>query len=285
MEEVDSELRASQVPITARNLKCFKILRRHLGITEEIPLSNLPDNAREGIYEGDDLTVRVFRWFDERYGDKPKIKLPGQTFVVIRGDPYRVRLPFVVGQIGYVADPYNMGNTKPMDVGRPVLNVLDLVVDLSPSLAASIPEQEFNQLLQDIVFAIEFINRVVERKTLPELVGRARGDIASSVDDVLRSPSDFGASRWHSLQAAEKFMKALLGQRGVKYRWTHDLRELSGPVLPFVRIPDALISEVNCRPDVRYDGSSSSLESAHRAHRSMIRICDLVLKRLRQDFS
>jgi hypothetical protein len=281
MEEVDRELREQQVPITARELKAIGAVRRRLEIIGDIYLSGLPKWPREGSYEGADLTVRIVRWMKDRYGNKLNIRLPGQTMIAIRGDPYRVRLPIAFGNINVICDPSQMGIPLPAFgvSAPPIVNCLDLVDELSVSLAGSLTHVELQDILSDIAVGVRYALILTAIKPIP-LVHKANGDLASSVDDALRAPPDFGGSRWHSLQAAEKFLKALLTIQGISYPKVHDVARLANLAVASVQIEQALLKEVQCTAAVRYSEDGSSLRDAHRAHRSAVLICEKVAKRL-----
>lgn len=57
-------------------------------------------------------------------------------------------------------------------------------------------------------------------------LNKAREDEAL-LDEVLNSPRVSDAIiGFHCQQAAEKLLKAVLSEYGIRFRWTHDLREL-----------------------------------------------------------
>jgi len=137
MEEVDLELRDQKVPITVRQTKAIWFVKRRLGIVGDTCLSDLPAQPRHGSYEGDDLTVRILHWMRDRYGDRLNIPLAGQTMIVIRGDPYRVELPFAMGNFNLVCDArrLNVHTTTIGHSGPPTVNGLNLAENLSANLA------------------------------------------------------------------------------------------------------------------------------------------------------
>ena len=134
MEDVDQELRDQNVPITGRSLRAFGVIRRLLEITGEIRLFGSSEQPTPGCYEGNDLTNRVFQWFNDRYGKKQNFPLLAQTMVVVRGDPYKVELPYVFGTVGLCCDPSHLGMRKGTQIGTsapPIINALDLIHDLT----------------------------------------------------------------------------------------------------------------------------------------------------------
>jgi hypothetical protein len=162
MEAIDAEMSAEGVPIPARQVKALSALRDHLEIQGPIRGSRLPDEPRAGSYDGDDLIVRTFRWFAERYRGKLAIPLPGETFVLIRGEPYLFTVPIVFGRVLFILDSNSMGvkrSPRP-NAGPAVFNVLDQIADVSANLAGSLSGPERAALLQHIVLASNVINRM-----------------------------------------------------------------------------------------------------------------------------
>jgi hypothetical protein len=288
MEEIDCELRDQNVPITARSSGAISIIRRHLQI-EEINLTHLPDQPRSGNYEGQDLIVRALQWMRDRYGKRTNIPMPGQTMVVIRGDPYKVRLPIAMGRINLVCDPRSLGRLETtIEVSAPpILNALNLIEGRTANLTQSLVQSELEDILSDIAPALRYVMIFIMMKNGP-MRAQANNDLISSVDDVLRIPPDFGGSRWHSLQAAEKFLKSLLTLQGISYPTKgpkgHDPTHLAGLGHSLVPIEQALLDNIKCSAAVRYNEVPSTLSDAHRAHRSAICICEKVARHIRQSF-
>jgi hypothetical protein len=85
MEEINAELIRADVPIPQRPFQgWFLISKRHrLGL--RFPPQR--KKAKENSFEGDDLTIRIFDWFDAEYGGRLKIDhSPGHTITVVRGE-------------------------------------------------------------------------------------------------------------------------------------------------------------------------------------------------------
>jgi hypothetical protein len=59
MEAIDAEMRRSHVPIHLRDFRAITVLRKRLGVSHPIVLSDLPERPRDGSYQGRDLTKRV----------------------------------------------------------------------------------------------------------------------------------------------------------------------------------------------------------------------------------
>jgi hypothetical protein len=131
MAEVDRQLQAEMVPIPARPFRAESILAVQLGQ----PFVHLYPRREpmEGMYSGDDLTIRVSRWFDERYGDRLKINFsPGRMVITVLGDPWLVRFPPVTGTGNLIlsaTDP-SSASAWVSGMGWPYYNIVGSFVDL-----------------------------------------------------------------------------------------------------------------------------------------------------------
>src|SRR6266481_3429665 len=105
MREIDSEMRADGVPIPGREMNGFHRACRRL--RANLRMMPLPDRGpRDGVYEDDDLSLRILGWFQAKYGNRLKIDFsPGTVPVLIEGDAYAIRLPRIYGQGHFFCDP------------------------------------------------------------------------------------------------------------------------------------------------------------------------------------
>jgi HEPN domain len=198
--------------------------------------------------------------------------------VLIRGDLFRVTLPFVMGKLPLICDPTKFTSSHPN-------NVLNYVSDLQPALANAISAQECAQILTDVKDSLTHLTQIKGRipgllKALG-LLEQAKSDLAASVEDMLRTPADFGGSRYHSLQAAEKFVKALLSENGIKYpkdARDHDLNCLATLAGSLLTLSSVSIAAANCGAGARYQQPPSTLTEAFEAHRASLLICAAVAK-------
>lgn len=61
MESLDQEMRAEGIPLEARPMNGWSRVPQRIGAPLRFPV---PDRApHDGCYEGDELTIRIFRWF------------------------------------------------------------------------------------------------------------------------------------------------------------------------------------------------------------------------------
>ncbi|HZG44002.1 MAG TPA: HEPN domain-containing protein [Longimicrobium sp.] len=268
MERVDAELRADEVPFAARSMAALSSIARRFQI--ELPGWTVDRDPHPGQYTGMDLTIRVVRWIDERYGNRQQIDLrPGRTVVFIRGDLWEAWLPRLIGSHVLFASA-----TEPSDCIRGVLmeqgppsryNVLDSITDLAPGLRRSLTASETQEILSNFTAALDDYMLIEQARHLP-LVHQARHDYDATVHHLLNGAS--GQARWSALQAAEKMLKAYLTHSGVKPPFTHDLERVARKAveLGLGDVPEAWLSVAQCDAAVRYGDIRVPMEEAVAAH-------------------
>lgn len=254
MDEIDQEMRVAEVPTHARPMRGWFLISARNGLN----LRLFPEKREPspGVYTGDDLTLRIFDWFDERYGDQTKIDIgPGHTVVIIKGDAYRVALPRVYGRVRFIADPVNHGKDVYPSLATSgsapaTANVLDIIVDLQPGFSRTLSPEELGDLTREISSMTVKFQTIENIYKLP-LGKEVKGDLVASVDRFFQNPPQYGLSRWDSLQVAEKCMKAYLSSTELPFpkgRGGHNLSKLMQLVSQHskVRFPQHLVGYVQC---------------------------------------
>lgn len=243
----------------------------------------VPDDREpvEGCYRGDDLLIRVERWYTTTYGDALKIRptLP-PSLIFLCGDFWKVEFPFVVGRAMFFAgDPqtgpavaYTKSGVSVYEHGALVhgplpdgsltdiakLDVLDFLTSFPKSARVLLGAGELPSILlvlcRDRLWAQRFA-----AGTRYKFIGEAFGDLTASADHVARRPPQAGAAKWAALQGVEKAMKSFLHHAGVAYptsgRKGHDLALLAGLVTRAggPAVPARLIADVQCEASVLID--------------------------------
>lgn len=92
---------------------------------------------------------------------------------------------------------------------------------------------------------------------------------------MIRHEPRFGMSKWASLQAVEKFLKAYILQQGIAPERTHVLAKLAGMAesLGLRGIDRTVLKLVACAPSARYDASSVSRGEPVEGYRAAVSIC------------
>jgi HEPN domain-containing protein len=237
MQRIDERLRHKKVPIPGRPLNAMSLIAQDLKIT--IMMSGPADTR---------LADQIHLWFERRYGDRLKIDLsPGKAVIIIRGDPYVMKLPLIVGQ------------------WDGILDVTKLVEGMTQPLFAELPESEMSELINHFSW---FMDRF---RALEELPSNVRAELDAAVLHLASHQPNYGLSQWASLQFAEKTLKHFIRKKKQTPPNSHSLSKLLNMAenlgLPMGWRP--LLALIQCDASVRYEGEVS-LADAVLAHHASI---------------
>lgn len=278
IESVDRQLREGGVPPHARPIRGWFEISSTLGLG----LRMFPDKAGEPEgYSGDDLTIRIFRWFDEQYGNKLQIHPgPGRLFVVIRSDPWVVHIPQIYGSVKIFVST-TKSSSSPQDYLRqrviPRYNALDSIDYLPDGLRSSFQSAELSQFLNTFMLGSQALVRIRSVESFP-LVPEVQSDIDAAVMHAMNRPPHFGQSKWSSLQATEKILKAFLSSRTIPFPYHHRLPDLAllAEEAGLPRFEQGLLERIQCAASIRYGDGSTTLSQAFDAHVASLRVCSHV---------
>lgn len=274
MEQIDAQLRAANVPIHARALHAAGDYSKLFEL--EIPMSLGPDKGSPGIYTGANAAAHIRNWFDDRYGDRQNIYMgPGSTIIILRGDPWEIRLPRIYGRVRCVVerDLSRYANEPKFrtDGQPPITNLLTLINHFPTGLAARLSDEECFNILDlfkrslDCMHAIEYIAG-------NPYVAEALADIDASVRHIFSVPPHFGQSKWSSAQAAEKLLKSYLKVKDLSFPFTHDIQGLAALTITGGMKPleQGVIDQLQTRAAIRYGDEPVSLVAAVAAHHASL---------------
>lgn len=254
-----------------------------LGVNEELQLMKAPIGQRPlqaislicrrgefALALDEPLAKRIDSWFKTEYADGLSVDLSlGYGPVLLHGDLYRMQVPLLMfgGQIVCVP-----GSPSPGRV--PIVNVLDLIEKLSPSRRMSLLNEDCAGLRRT------FLSRMDSYSTIMHVLNEsgfetAMGDLEAAVATLFGRKPQLGLSRWSCLQAAEKFIKAWLSKKGVRYQHIHDVSKLVKLAEPtgLGTVDAADIVDVQCHAGIRYDDSACHPSECVAAYDAALRIC------------
>jgi len=266
LNTIDEEMRTANVPIPARQIKGWLKFSSRFGL---------------GLKMSDPLSQKVMDWFGRRYGDKIKVDFAeGEIAVSIRGDLYKMYFPFYAGTIQIICDPRFWMSEPGMQIAKdendplPAINVLNCIEELTENYALTLSLDEQRELFTLFQFGCSAFQNINHIKGVA-FVKEAKGDIKASVAHLFDDRPQYGLSKWSSLQATEKFIKAYVAQKGVTPPFSHDLQRLATlaeshglPVLS-----PAELSKIQCPADVRYGRVPVTPQEALAAQHAAIKIC------------
>lgn len=253
MRTIDAELQSSQVAIVGRSLQSISLICQKYGLS---------------LAADDPLACRIDAWMKQRYDNRLNVDLAGNSLLLLQGDIYRMRLPMFIG------NPLNCSN-----VGIPssATNILDFIVDLPKTMRADFTLEDCIRIKTKFLRTHENWFALSRHMNEP-LIKIAIGDLNSAIENALAQHPQFGLSKWASLQAVEKYIKAWLTKRNLDFPKTHNLADKLVPLAEANGLPHILsfyLSSVQCEATVRYDASTSATE-AYDAYLAALEVCRLI---------
>lgn len=277
MENIDHEMVSEGIKITARPFMAgIKITERYDVVLNAAPPRRAPKN---GCFDPLEISIRIHEWVERRYGEKCNIPFQiGRVAMPFRGDFYVLNCPKFFGEVLFVCDPQTLGQHRET-ISRdtpPTCNIVDLIEGCTPHLAASFTAEEVVKLAVAFTTGMAAYSsiRVIEDV---EFVHEAIGDLDAAVSHLTEHTPQTGLSKWATLQAVEKLVKAFINQKGEKIKRTHSLQELydHAETLGLPKPPAHYIADVQCPAGVRYGEIAVSKEDASKAHIVALELCEV----------
>lgn len=275
LREIDDALKAEGVPPHARPIRAIiefgKRFNVSLPITKEIHPS-----APEELLSSVTYSRQIHEWFEEFYGDRLNFDPSANAKVAIYadGDIWEGPLPILFNalvapgrQMWYKSSP----DTRP----PPVYNPCEHLRGITQARLNHFSDSDLNEVVTMYNLgwnAREAFKRFSRHDVLFE---RAESDWAAATLHLTAQKPDFGQSLYSSLQLAEKFMKALIGQIGEgNPKQRHSIPNLFNELKKSVLGLDELSPLLNALPDkssARYE-YSSNLSEAYAAHKASLEL-------------
>ncbi len=265
MEKVDTALRERGLAISARPLNAVIELAQ----TFKLPLPFAPLPPGTGLPAADHwpTSERIFQWYDQRYGTKLKVDATlGKAVINLDGDLWTVVAPLLIGRGMFVA----MHPSVSLAPG--VYNIVQFVEGMTDVYASKLSRDAMAELHDRFNIAF-FALSILRDSGSNELIRHARSDLRAAVMHLTDDRPEYGASKWSSLQVAEKVIKAVISMSGGRYdRRGHDLSALEQE-LQAVNAAVSIarfIPELQCAAKVRYGELPCSRDEALASHYSSL---------------
>lgn len=280
IEDIDRELANEGIKITARPIVAELKIAKRYGIT----FNGFPPNrpAKAGSFEPVELSIRIHEWFKKRYGKK--LNLPsyiGKTIVFLRGELYVINCPITYGTVRFICEPTSLGKVRE-NIGLyspPICNMLDWIEDITPDFAFSLSIEEVLKI--SVVFTTAMgvypaLNSIRETAYVEEIMG----DFDAAVFHLIEHNPKPGLSKWSTLQAVEKLIKAYIINKGGEVKRIHSLKKLAKQAVEIglPEPPEKYIEDIQCSAGVRYGEVSVSIEEAIRAHIVSLELSECIIR-------
>jgi len=128
------------------------------------------------------------------------------------------KIEFICDPRFWMPEPGNQIAVKPTDP-LPRVNVLNCIDGLTESYALTFTLEEQEQIVLVLTRNIDYL-MAINKVSLEPLIEQAKGDLKAAITHLFERPPLYGLSKWGSLQAVEKFLKAFVSSKGVTFAYS-----------------------------------------------------------------
>ena len=276
MEKIDKELQLENPRIPGREIRAMSKVSKEFNIAE-FPLKST--DVFPGVYTADNIATHVYRWFEEKYGNKLNMENNlAHMILSIKGVQYKVGFPILYGTMQILFDPTMRKCNSLGQKNNPAqLNLAAYIEDLTPKLASALTESEIIQLVTLYGSSYNAILRYLD-SGLP-LQQEVLADLESAVDAFFYVHQQYGQSKWASLQFTEKLLKGFIQSTGNKFQYSHELQTLAKQAsdITGIIIDSNLIQQIECKAAVRYSATLVSVDEAIKAHHASLGVLQCMM--------
>ncbi|MCK0098075.1 HEPN domain-containing protein [Qipengyuania sp. S6317L1] len=274
MTTIEQQLVADGIEIPSRPIFAMMEVSKQF----KIQLRGGPRTAHSTAQEIKEIAYAdaISEWYERNYNARLN-ESPGplRTALLVDGDLYSLRIPWQLGSVAYVSTREWL--PSPCISRGPVkANVVQFLDDITPARAKRLSDRALRDIAE--AFAIAYPAASTLTSSSHKLISIARGDAQAAVTNLMAMEQRYGESRWASLQAAEKTIKAAIELTGAKFEQTHNLQKLYDQLTAAGIKFDArsLIYNLQCWPSIRYGEDPSTREQALLAHRSSLELVNSI---------
>lgn len=269
MREIDTKLKAEGLDIPSRPISAVgEVSIRH---------GNIPIALGDGIVRLTPeleryrpLAAAIRKWYDDTYGNRIKIDMSaGRIVLLLEGDLYALQIPRFFGSVNFTAVREWLP-MAPIGRGPAICNVVQLMDDMTPGMAATLSDEALLAIWS--AFEIGLPACYTLESTQSKLMAIASSDVKVAVSNLMDRRDHFGASKWASLQSAEKVLKAAILLKGARFKFVHHLQPLCGQLAELGVVFDhaQLVADIQCTPKIRYGEEPCTREQALTAHHASL---------------
>ena len=271
IREIDAELTKQGIEITARPMMAGREISLKFGI--HFPVFDPGPRAPPELRRYGPLSNKVHEWFKATYADRLNVDpSPGRMVIDIDGDLYLLRYPRFWGQGEFVNSRHFLPKAK-LELNKPFRgNIIELIDGITEAKAGLISAAAFQSIFDWFPIGLRVLYDL-EANAEIELLRIARSDIDTAVDKLMDRGNRYADSKWSSLQAVEKCLKAAIRLENKNYRWEHGLQGLAKQLADCgVGVGSSgLLEEIQTRGGIRYGDIPCTREEALAAHHASIR--------------
>ena len=271
MCEIDRELTESGYDIPRRPIHALRVVSKRFGIS--MPLTKPHPGAGKQVVQNWPNAERILEWYSEQYGERLKVDhSPVGWCSRIDGDLWGLRFPRIFGSAKFVVSKKKTGGAGRVSGHGPIrCNVVEYIEGMTAARMRTLRESQLESIFEQFKLGIRAFD-ILGASSENKLICSAHGDIKVAANYLISRPAQYGASKWASLQAAEKAMKATISLQNAPFSHTHNLKILArelrqsgidGDWTPF-------IDAIQCSPGIRYGEESCDQDDAISAHHASL---------------
>lgn len=270
IRKIDNQLINENIPISSRPLRACSYISAQL--KESIPLIN--KSSLDYPVTNENIATHINQWYDNMYGDLLLIDMsPGSYFTYFRGTIFEVKFPRILGTVNFKIDRDLEKYKKDVISNEiPNFNVLNSILKIRQGFINTLSDKElecfFVEYCRNYFSITSFQNYLQKYQYFIE----AHEDYKQAVSVLRLESTNFGLSKWSSLQFAEKILKGLILTKDDNVDKTHELRELNKQFycLFNLKFDDEIIKGLNCSASVRYDNTMCNRNDAFSSHQKSL---------------
>ncbi len=278
MTQIDCELAKQKFAISKRPIRALGIISTRFGIL--LPFGQPPPGTNPELSKYWPISKRVRKWYKHHYGDRLNMDFSsGRMAFMINEDVWVFRFPRLYGSAEFVSSKTIKSERIRTD-GKPVTyNILDCIESFPDGFRMSLSDSQLAILGKYFRLGFEVFSSL-EMLSGNDLIMSAKADISTSIGHLFARQPQYGLSKWSSLQAAEKILKATIEMRGGNYSKTHKLKKLVEEVKKCGLSLDVsiIIAEIQCAPAIRYGQEPCSKTDAIRSHHAVFELATAIIK-------
>lgn len=230
-------------------------------------------------WKTDYIWARLERWYEQRYGERLRESpVLGTVVLEIRGSYWQGQVYEFYGSGRFYCSRKTAVYRNPSyDQSGFEVNLLDSVADLPSGLRERLTDEELNSICKQLLFGHEAYGALHSGASNHRLSSEALTDHKFAVENLVGSAPNPARSKWASIEAAEKTLKAAIAQQGCAFSFNHDLRRHAtvAEQAGFPAVPQQLIDQLSGTPALRYGGAHVTPREALEAHHASLEIARL----------
>lgn len=271
MIAVDNQLSSEGYDISIRPIRALRIISIQYSIP--LPITEPPTNLSHESIKYWPISNRIYDWYNDQYNERLKMDmLLGKVIILIGNDPWAIKIPRFYGSIRIIVSKNIETDNHISNNGPAVYNILNSIDDITNSRIERLSDLEMEHIVKIFFLGLNTLSLLEGSISEHNLIKYVLSDIKNASDLLIKTPSETGLSKWASLQASEKAIKAAIELSGKSFKTTHSLDVLSKQASEagLTNTWQEFIPFIQCSAGIRYGEETCTLINAVEAHHASL---------------